>query len=136
MSLSLSQQIDYKFLLLTFKPLIRDAPIYPQELLQLSAQSTSLQSNNQRLPVCPQSKSARYGNSGFRVVASTLPQHKLPLHVRHSETVDHFNSNLKTHLFKAAYVYLFTCMYTHYILFYFSVYCLCQLIIILSSQLV
>jgi hypothetical protein len=100
--LPVSQRIDYKILFLTFKSLSECAPLYLQDLLQVSTQSRSLRSNDQKLLVCPRSRSRRYGDRSFRVAAPTL-WNKLPLNVRLSETVSQFKTNLKTYLFKVAY---------------------------------
>ena len=100
--LPVTQRIHYKVLLLTFKCLIGKAPAYLQELLKVSTQSHSLRSNDQRLLVCPKSKSVKYGDRSFRVAGPTL-WNKLPLKIRLSESVNQFKSQLKTHLFESAY---------------------------------
>ena len=101
--LPISQRISYKILLLTFKSLMGCAPSYLQDLIQISNQSRSLRSNDQKLLVCPRSKSVRYGDRCFRAAAPKL-WNTLPNHVRQSETVSQFKSQLKTHLFKVAYM--------------------------------
>ena len=100
--LPVHQRIHYKILLLTFKSLAGKAPSYLQELLEVSTQSRSLRSNDQRLLVCPKSKCVKYGDRSFRVAGPTL-WNKLPLKIRLSESVEEFKSQLKTHLFKCAY---------------------------------
>ena len=100
--LPVPQRIHYKILLLTFKCLIGKAPLYLQELLEVSIQSRSLRSNDQRLLVCPKSKFVKYGDRSFRIAGPTL-WNKLPLKIRMSESVEQFKSQLKTHLFESAY---------------------------------
>ena len=100
--LPIAQRIDYKILLLTFKALIGTAPSYLQDLIQLSSHSRTLRSNDQKLLICPRSKSVKYGDRAFRVAAPTL-WNQLPLEIRLSETVATFKSKLKTHLFKTVF---------------------------------
>ena len=100
--LPVAQRIDYKILLLTFKSLVGEAPLYLQELIVRSNQPRLLRSNGQNLLVCPRSKSVRYGDRSFAVAAPTL-WNSIPQHLRMCESTDHFKSLLKTHLFKVAF---------------------------------
>ena len=100
--LPVAQRIDYKILLLTFKSLVGEAPLYLQELIFRSNQPRLLRSNSQNLLVCPRSKSVRYGDRSFAVAAPTL-WNSIPQHLRMCESTDHFKSLLKTHLIKVAF---------------------------------
>jgi hypothetical protein len=99
--LPIAQRIEYKILLLTFKALIGQAPAYLKDLLQLSHQTRSLRSNDQRLLVCPRSRTVHYGDRCFSVAAPVW-WYKLPQHLRLCDSVSLFKSQLNTYLFNAA----------------------------------
>ena len=100
--LPVSQRIDYKILLLAFKCLNNIAPIYLQELLEISCKPRALRSNSNNVLLCPRTKSVKYGNRTFTYSASTL-WNSLPLPIRQCKTVSDFKCKVKTHLFKIAY---------------------------------
>jgi exonuclease III len=100
--LPIAQRIEYKILLLTFKALTGQAPTYLKDLLQLSHQTRSLRSNDQRLLACPRSRTVHYGDRCFSVAAPVL-WNKLPQNLRLCDSLSLFKSQLKTYLFNAAY---------------------------------
>ena len=100
--LPVNHRIEYKILLLAFKCMNNCAPIYLQELLEISCKPRSLRSNSNNVLVCPRTKSVRYGNRTFRSAAATL-WNSLPLTIRQCNKLNEFKSKVKTHLFKKAY---------------------------------
>ena len=100
--LPVDQRVVFKVLLLTYKALHDEVPVYLKELLHWHVPSRSLRSSSANLLVVPSSKLITYGDRFFHVAAPTL-WNKLPLIVRNSSSCDVFKNNLKTHLFKIAY---------------------------------
>ena len=100
--LPVDQRVVFKVLLLTYKALHDEGPVYLKELLHWHVPSRSLRSSSANLLVVPSSKLITYGDRFFHVAAPTL-WNKLPLIVRNSSSCDVFKNNLKTHLFKIAY---------------------------------
>jgi hypothetical protein len=100
--LPVTQRVQYKILLLTFKAIIGEAPQYLQELVLMSNQSRTLRSNGQKVLLCPRSKTVRYGDRSFAIAAPTL-WNKLPQNLRMCDTINQFKPLLKTYLFKLAY---------------------------------
>ena len=101
--LPISQRIDYKILLLTFKAITGEAPLYLQELVQVVQNDISLRSNDLRMLVMPSKvPDSRYGNRCFKLAAPTL-WNSLPVNIRQCESLYSFKKHLKTFLFKCAY---------------------------------
>ena len=100
--LPVKQRIIYKLMLLTFKSLHGSAPSYISELITLYEPTRSLRSASQCLLKEFQSNTKTYGDRRFAVCAPRL-WNCLPLHIKNSNSINQFKSQLKTHLFNQAY---------------------------------
>ncbi|XP_078357750.1 uncharacterized protein LOC144642610 [Oculina patagonica] len=100
--LPVSERIKFKILLLTFKTLHQQSPIYIQDLLTHYQPSRTLRSSHSsRLnPVKFHLKS--YGSRAFAVSSPEL-WNSLPLFIRSCDNLSSFKSKLKTYLFKKTY---------------------------------
>ena len=96
--LPIKQRIKYKILLLTFKSLYGHAPSYLSNLLHVYVRSSAA-----NLLVLPSYKLVKYGRRAFKCAAPEL-WNSLPLELRQTESLDIFKTNLKTYLFKEAYL--------------------------------
>ena len=95
--LPISQRIDYKIALLTFKTLQLNSPSYLADLLVQYKPSRNLRSENKNLLVVPPFHSCA-GRRSFAYYAPTL-WNSLPLSLRSLTSVSSFRSSLKTHLY-------------------------------------
>ena len=100
--LPVAERIKYKVLLLTFKSLHNQAPMYLQALLTPHNPVRALRSSDKHLLVVPKSRLVSSGDRAFSVMAPKL-WNSLPLCVRSSDSVESFKRDLKTELFKQAY---------------------------------
>ncbi|XP_059188467.1 uncharacterized protein LOC131971162 [Centropristis striata] len=100
--LPVQYRIQYKNLLLTYKALHNLAPTYLCDLLQEYTPSRSLRSSSAGLLITPTSRLSTMGARSFSCSAPRL-WNSLPPHIRQSDTITTFKSQLKTHLFKLAY---------------------------------
>jgi hypothetical protein len=91
-------RIVFKILLLTFRIQNRCAPSYLSDLLQDYITERTLRSSSQHLLFVPKSRTVRYGDRAFSVVAPNI-WNNLPEHIRGATTVNTFKSHLKTYLF-------------------------------------
>ncbi|XP_056444340.1 uncharacterized protein LOC130380935, partial [Gadus chalcogrammus] len=94
-------RIQYKTLLLTYKALHNLAPSYLCDLLQEYTPSRSLRSTSAGLLCIPISRLTSMGARSFSCSAPRL-WNSLPPHIKQSDTITTFKSQLKTHLFKLA----------------------------------
>ena len=101
--LPVEQRIIFKLLLLVFKSLNNLAPLYINELLYRYSPSRNLRSANQCLLVIHRSNQSTYGDRAFSAAASKL-WNTLPISVRQSRTLSIFKRNVKTHLFRQAFL--------------------------------
>ncbi len=103
--LSIKFRIQFKILVITFRALHGQAPAYIRDLLQPYIASRSLRSSDQGLLVVPRSRLKNKGDCAFVlfVVAPKL-WNSLPLDLRTFDTVDTFKKQLKTRLFRLAFV--------------------------------
>ena len=100
--LPVKQRIIFKMLLLTYKCLHGQAPVYLADLLTPHAPCRSLRSANmQRLEV-PPTRLRTYGDRSFAAAAPRL-WNDLPMEVKCAPTVETFKSRLKTHLYVQAF---------------------------------
>lgn len=96
-------RVDYKIALLVYKALHGLAPSYITELLSTKTTSRyQLRSDNQCLLLIPQTKAKTLGDRAFAHAAPSI-WNSLPHHIRQSETINCFKSQLKTFLFKKAF---------------------------------
>ena len=93
----------FKILLLVFKALNGQEPIYLAEMLVPCSNSEhDLRSSYDNLLVVPATDSATYGDRAFSVLGPSL-WNNLPKKIRCSSSVPSFKSALKTHLFKQSF---------------------------------
>ena len=95
-------RIEFKIMLITYKVLHDQPPIYIQELLQLYTPSRILRSSNRNLLVKPYFNLNSYGKQTFSVAAPEL-WNNLPEDIKSAISIDDFKCKLKTFLFKQAY---------------------------------
>ena len=101
--LPISFRIDFKTLLLTYKCLNNCAPQYLSDLLQRRTLDRTTRSASLGLLVVPESRRKSFGDRSFAVAAPRL-WNDLPLFIRQAGSVAAFKKNLKTHLFRKAFV--------------------------------
>ena len=109
--LPIKYRCRYKLLLYTFKVLTERAPVYLQELLTIHVPTRSLRSENSMLLSKPRVCTKTFGEKQFDRAASTL-WNNLPSSIRHEQSMGIFKKQLKTYLFRLAYVdfiYLMVC---------------------------
>jgi hypothetical protein len=95
--LPVEHRIDYKILLLVYKCLCGEGPVYLRALLEEYSPAKDLRSSTQcQLRDCRVQKV--YGSRAFGVAGPRL-WNKLPLHIKNSPTVDAFKTAIKTHFF-------------------------------------
>ncbi|XP_060949590.1 serine/threonine-protein phosphatase 6 regulatory subunit 3-like [Limanda limanda] len=100
--LPVQHRINYKNLLLTCKALHNLATTYLYDLLQEYTPSRTLRSSSSGLLTIPTSRLSSMGARAFSCSAPRL-WNSLPPHIRQSDSITSFKSQLKTHLFKLAY---------------------------------
>ena len=100
--LPVDSRLVYKYLLFTYKCLHGIAPLYLQELIKLKP-NRGLRSDNKLLLEVPKSRLVNYGDRAFSNAAPRL-WNALPDHIRLTEGLGKFKSQLKTHLFRKAYI--------------------------------
>jgi len=102
--LPVEQRIKYKILVLVYKALNGNAPMYLNELLTRYQPLRSLRSSNKGLLLVPKFKLKSYGARAFSVCGPAL-WNGLPENLRlNTNSFDSFKKNLKTHLYREAYV--------------------------------
>lgn len=101
--LPIKYRIEFKILLLVFKALNGKGPSYLVDLLEPHSQRVGLRSNVDPLKLHePRYNLDSYGARSFSCAAPRL-WNKLPLAIRHSNSVESFKRNLKTHMFSIAF---------------------------------
>ena len=100
--LPVSKRIAFKILLLTYKALHGQGPVYLRDCLAFYKPQRSLRSANELLLSVPKSRLRTYGERAFQVAAPRL-WNKLPLDIRQSPSTESFKNRLKTHFFKGEY---------------------------------
>ena len=100
--LPVSQRIDYKILLLTYKALTGQAPGYITDLLKPYTQTRNLRSSSKNLLNVPPVKLVSYGQRCFSFVAPSL-WNSLPDNIRQSSSLQNFKTHIKMHLFNKCY---------------------------------
>ena len=101
--LPVTERIDYKILLLTFKSLHGMAPEYLSELLSVYKPGRSLRSSGKSLLVTPKYNLKSYGQRAFSCAAPAL-WNSLPDDIRSCNSLTVFKSKLKTFLFKRYFI--------------------------------
>lgn len=97
--LPVRQRIIFKVLLLTWKALHGEAPVYIKEMLLPVQHQRQLRSSAHCLLEVPRTNLKTYGDRAFSVQAPKL-WNSLPSHIRDKTTRDSFKHALKTHLFQ------------------------------------
>jgi len=101
--LPIDLRIEFKILIITYKTLHGLAPAYIEDLLVSYIPGHYLRSAKKNLLVVPGFKLNSYGRCAFSVAAPLL-WNSLPQHVRDAESLDIFKRQLKTVLFKRAFL--------------------------------
>ena len=96
--LKVPQRIDFKVLVLTFKALHGQAPIYLKDFLQPYKPARSLRSQKDCLLVLPRARQHRFGDRAFPMAAARL-WNNLPYDTRTAASLPVFKKKLKTFLF-------------------------------------
>ncbi len=96
-------RINLKIIVMVFRALHGQAPVYINEMLKPYNSSRNLRSSNQILLVVPRSRLKTKGDCAFEVVVPKL-WNALPRELRSVDLVDIFKKQLKPHLFKLAFV--------------------------------
>nr|XP_054596020.1 uncharacterized protein LOC129163078 [Nothobranchius furzeri] len=99
-------RVHFKILVLVYRALHGQAPSYIGDLLSSYTPSRSLRSSDQSLLVVQRTRLKTKGDRSFAAVAPRL-WNSLPLSLRSVDSVDSFKKQLKTHLFKLAFVCLY-----------------------------
>ncbi len=100
--LPVSFRIDFKILLLVFKALKSQAPVYICDLLIPYEPDHCLRSSGRALLLVPKSRLFTKGDRAFAIRAPKL-WNSLPGDIRHATTVSSFKSLLKTHFYRMAF---------------------------------
>ena len=100
--LPVSQRIDYKILLLTYKALNGQAPGYITDLLKPYTPTRNLRSSSKNLLNVPPVKLVSCGQRCFSYVAPSL-WNSLPDNIRQSSLLQNFKTHIKMHLFNKCY---------------------------------
>ena len=93
----------FKTLVLTYTVLKGLAPNYLQELLKLRCPGRTLRSSSLSIFDKPLSQTVTYGDRRFAVAAANC-WNPLPNEVKNAESLASFRRQLKTHLFKQAFL--------------------------------
>ena len=99
--LPVSQRIDFKIILLTYKALNGSGPQYIRDLLVQYEPSRPLRSSGAGLLCVPKVRT-KHGESAFSFYAPHI-WNKLPENIRSAECLTSFKSRLKTYLFTVAF---------------------------------
>ncbi len=95
-------RIQFKILILVYKCLNNAAPRYLSELLSIHTANRALRSNG-HIQLCrPVANYRSYGDRAFSIAGPKL-WNALPSNIRSSRSINHFKSQLKTHLFSKAF---------------------------------
>ena len=96
--LPVKARIDFKILLLTYKALNGQAPVYIKELLQPYKSPRNQRLNQKGLLHVPQTRYATCGDRAFYKAAPKL-WNNLPIEIKHKKTLMQFKNALKSYLF-------------------------------------
>ena len=96
-------RIRFKILLLVFNAIHGLAPSYLSDLLSIYTPARSLRSSNQQFLHVPPQKTKNYGERSFSFIGPTF-WNLLPYEIRTQSNPNIFKEQLKTYLFKKAYL--------------------------------
>ena len=100
--LPVSERIQFKVLLLTYRALNGLAPVYLTDLLSTKSSIRTLRSSSRVFLNVPRTRLSSYGDAAFGVAAAKL-WNSLPQSISESKTISQFKSALKTHMFIKAF---------------------------------
>jgi hypothetical protein len=101
--LPIEDRITFKILLLTYKSLNNEGPVYLKDLLKFYKPPLNLRSSENTLTLnIPRTKLVTYGDKAFSVIAA-VEWNKLPPWIQSSESTKSFKSRLKTRMFDRRY---------------------------------
>ena len=101
--LPVEARIEFKVLSLTWKALNDMSPHYIKNLLHVKINNRKLRNNNDVFLTVPKTKLKYYGDRAFQKVSPSL-WNQLPGEIKNAETINAFQSKLKTHLFNKFYL--------------------------------
>ena len=102
--LPVKYRIMFKIILLVFKILHGLAPTYLQDLIKVKPPSRyQLRSDDKFFLVVPKTKCKTFGDRAFYKAGPDLWNH-LPLSLRNTNDLQKFKKDLKTHLFRVAFL--------------------------------
>ena len=101
--LPIAERIQYKLMLITYKALNNQAPAYISDLLQPLSHTRTLRSSSKNDLKIPRSHSVTYGDRCFSIAAPKL-WNRLPLKLKCADNLNAFKRDLKTHLFREAFL--------------------------------
>ena len=96
--LPMAYRCKFKVLVLTFKVLNGEAPVYLRPLISEYLSTRLLRSSNELLLRRPPRSKSKYGDRAFSQLAPAL-WNCLPLGVRHAKTLSEFKGKLKAHFY-------------------------------------
>jgi hypothetical protein len=94
---------QYKLLVYVYKAVHGNAPTYLDELITMYLPTRSLRSESSSLLEVPKTRTVTYGDRRFDKAAADL-WNTLPLAIKNSASLSSFKTNIKTHLFKIAFL--------------------------------
>ncbi len=100
--LPIEQRVEFKVLLLTYKAIMGEGPVYLSEMFIQTGSNYSLRSDYHDLFKVPKSNKKCCGDRAFSIAAPDL-WNKLPQYLKYAQDTKDFKANLKTHLFRIAY---------------------------------
>lgn len=96
-------RVQFKILVITYRALHGQAPLYIQDLLHKNSPGRLLRSSGLDLLLVPRTRLKTKGDRAFCTVAPRL-WNSLPLALRTMGSVNSFKKHLKTHLFGLAFI--------------------------------
>lgn len=96
--LPVNHRVEFKILVLTYKALHDQSPVYIRDMLEIYRPARNLRSKDTNQLVVPRTKTVKYGGRSFSAVAPRL-WNDLPVSIRNSDSVPLFKKRLKTHMF-------------------------------------
>ena len=100
--LPIKMRIAFKILVLTYKCLQGEGPIYLQNLILPYSPTRKLRSSDMKLLTVPKTQYKSLGDRSFQYAAAHL-WNSLPQPIRESESLASFKTHLKTHLFNQSF---------------------------------
>ena len=103
--LPVKARIEFKLMLLTYKCMNNQAPVYLKELLTSYETNRDLRSSNRELLKTPKTKLKTCGDRAFSKAAAVL-WNDIPHDIRSSDSLTEFKRRLKIFLFKRHYNFI------------------------------